>query len=200
MAPVPTAAPRRMTPSARRDALLAAAARVLHRRPLGDLRFELVAEEAGVSTPLLYRYFASVDDLAATLFERVIGGIDRATPEVVEEAADVDDAVAAVLGLWCDAIEADGPLVGALLDGRGVAAVRPLIDARDRWAEQYWSDLLVERVGLDRRDAAFVAVALTTSATAALAQWVRTGEDRAELIDRFTRLARGMVAAFADVR
>jgi len=147
------AAPRRMTREGRREALLAAAARVLHRHSLAELSFELVADEAGVSKTLPYTYFASPAEIAVSLFESVIGRIDRETDEVVASVPGFEARLRATLELWCDAIEADGRVVHALLDGRSVPAVRPLIDERDRAAVALWRGEVVDELGLSAADA-----------------------------------------------
>lgn len=194
----PTApAPRRMSREGRREALLAAAARVLRRHSLAELSFELVADEAGVSKTLPYTYFSSPAEIAATLFESVIGRIDRDTDDVVASVQGFEARLRATLDLWCDAIEADGRVVHALLDGRSVPAVRPLIDERDRAAVALWRDQVVDELGLAPDDATFVATMLTAGATATLQLWVREGRPRDEYVDRFVVAVRSLAEGFA---
>lgn len=197
MSETTAAAPRRMTREGRREALLAAAARVLHRHSLAELSFELVADEAGVSKTLPYTYFASPAEIAVSLFESVIGRIDRETDEVVASVPGFEARLRATLELWCDAIEADGRVVHALLDGRSVPAVRPLIDERDRAAVALWREQVVDELGLSAEDATFVATMVTAGATAILQLWVREGRARQEYVDRFVVAVRSLAEGFA---
>lgn len=197
MAPPTATTPRRMSREGRREALLEAAARVLHRHSLAELSFELVAEEAGVSKTLPYTYFESPAEIAVTLFESVIGGVDRETATVVASVAGFEDQLRASLALWCDAIEEDGRVVHALLDGRSVPAVRPLIDARDRAAVALWRDRVTEEFDLSEDDATFVATMLTSAATATLQLWVRQRHPRDEYLDRFVLAVRALAEGFA---
>lgn len=200
MAPSTAAAPKRMSREDRRKALLDAAARVLHHHSLAELSFELVADEARVSKTLPYTYFESPAEIAVTLFESVIGRVDRETEQVVASVAGFEDQLRSSLALWCDAIEEDGRVVHALLDGRSVPAVRPLIDARDRAAVALWRDRVSDEFGLSADDATFVATMLTSAATATLQLWVRQRQPRDDLLDRFVRAVRALAEGFADDR
>ncbi|MEU3841038.1 helix-turn-helix domain-containing protein [Streptomyces sp. NPDC028635] len=62
---------RRLTPDERRAELLAVAARQFAERPYDEVLMEDVAERAGVSRALLYRYFPSKRDLFAALYRQV---------------------------------------------------------------------------------------------------------------------------------
>lgn len=191
-----TTTPRRMSREDRREALLDAAVRVLHHRALAELSFELVADEAGVSKSLPYSYFDSTAEIAIELFDRVIGRIEADTDALMRAPHSFDEKLRAALGLWCDAIEDDGLLVQTLLDGKAVAAIRPLIERRDARSVDLWRAAIIDEFGLDQGDAAFVATALTAAATAALQQWVEERLERDEMLDRFVRATRAMADAF----
>lgn len=62
---------RRLSPDDRRAELLAVAAREFAARPYDEVLMEDVAERAGVSRALLYRYFPSKRDLFAALYRQV---------------------------------------------------------------------------------------------------------------------------------
>ncbi|MFF9813136.1 TetR/AcrR family transcriptional regulator [Streptomyces sp. NPDC014006] len=62
---------RRLSPDERRAELLAVAARQFAERPYDEVLMEDVAERAGVSRALLYRYFPSKRDLFAALYRQV---------------------------------------------------------------------------------------------------------------------------------
>lgn len=191
-----TSTPRRMSPTARRDALLDAAEQVLREHVLADLSFELVAEQAGVSKSLPYRYFESPAEIASALYTRLVGTIDATIDGIVATSVGFDDKLSATLDLWCDAIATDGQLVATLLDGKAVAAVQPLIAARDAHARRVWRSAIVDEFGVSPADAALLATMITAAATEALRHWSARDLDRKQFIDDFVRAVRAMIHEF----
>lgn len=61
---------RRMAPEERREQLLDSAVRYILERGPSDLSLEKVAQLAGVSTPLIYKYFPKREDLLREVLER----------------------------------------------------------------------------------------------------------------------------------
>ena len=187
-----------MAPDDRRTALLDAAVRVIQHRVLADLSFEAVAEEAGVSKTLPYRYFDSPAEIAVAIFELVIGGIDETTDEVIRSSLSFDDKVRITLHRWSDAIESGGQLVHRILDSKAVAALQPLIEERDRHSVAIWADALATEFSLRESNANFVAVMLTAAATSILRHWADNGLDRNEIIEDFLRATRATALAFRE--
>jgi AcrR family transcriptional regulator len=69
----------------RREQILRAAARVFARKGLADTHIADIAAEAKVSHGLAYRYFASKDDVFASLVERAMYGVARLAQEALEQ-------------------------------------------------------------------------------------------------------------------
>jgi AcrR family transcriptional regulator len=103
-----------MSASDRREALVAAAVRVIRAHGMLESSTRSVAAEAGVSTGLLHHYFDSYDDLMAAAFERVAA-------EDLQRARDV-------VGAYNTPTEQ--------LD----AIVTEFQPARDAWQFQWWMD------------------------------------------------------------
>jgi AcrR family transcriptional regulator len=83
-----TAAPRRrMLRADRRDQLLDAAEVVFTEKGFGPASMEDVADEAGVTKPVLYDHFGSKDGLLATLVERSGEQLLAATEAAVQTAS-----------------------------------------------------------------------------------------------------------------
>jgi AcrR family transcriptional regulator len=88
----------RLDPETRRTQILAAAARVLERHDPVEVRFEEIAEAAGVSRGLLYNYFGDRGGLLAAVYahnfdavrEHVLAAIDPDEPPEVQTRAAVD--------------------------------------------------------------------------------------------------------------
>lgn len=72
----------RLPPENRREQLVDAALRVFGRRHPGAVTFEEIADEAGVSRPLIYVYFPDRDSLSAAVVERSVELLGRAMAEV----------------------------------------------------------------------------------------------------------------------
>jgi len=88
-----------------RDALLAAAERLLDERRLADLTVADVLTEAGVSRASFYFYFASKHDLVIALAEQIIGEVEQAaTPWLERSDLEPEPALRAamrgLLGVW----------------------------------------------------------------------------------------------------
>ena len=62
---------KRMSPDARREAIVAAALDVAVRKGLASTTVRDVAATMGTSSGLIHHYFASMDDVLAAAFERV---------------------------------------------------------------------------------------------------------------------------------
>lgn len=194
----PRSRPKRMAPDDRRAALLDAAVRVIQHRVLADLSFEAVAEEAGVSKALPYRYFDSPAEIAVEIFELVIGSVDDTIEQVIGSALGFDDKVRITLHLWSDAVESGGQLVHRILDSKAVAALQPLIEERDRHSVEIWADAVASEFALTPSKATFVAIMLTSAATAILRYWTDNNLDRNQIVEDFLRATRATALALSE--
>jgi AcrR family transcriptional regulator len=77
-APAPAAPPRRsrLDPEARRAQIVESAARVFRGRDPATVRFEEVAQAAGVSRSLVYAYFGDRGELIAAVYLHSLSGLD----------------------------------------------------------------------------------------------------------------------------
>ncbi len=98
----------RLTRAERRsEQLLAAAAKLMERAGSQGVSMQAVAEEAGVSVGLIYRYFGGKEDLLLAVIVDVLETFSTAVPEAIEAAGDdpVERLVAA-FGSYCEVIDA----------------------------------------------------------------------------------------------
>ncbi len=189
--------PRRMSREARREMLIDATGRLLGSRDVPVLTFEAVADEAGVSKTLPYKYFESPDAIADELYERVVvDGVDRLTVALVAGDATFDDKIAGGFNLWCDVIKTHGYLLLALVDRRSIPSLRPRIDARRLEAARLWASLIAEEFDVDDDAANVIATSITAASTALLLRWVRERGSRRATTDSFVRLVRAQCEAF----
>jgi AcrR family transcriptional regulator len=98
----------RLTRAERRsEQLLAAAAKLMERAGSQGVSMQAVAEEAGVSVGLIYRYFGGKEDLLLAVIVDVLETFATAVPEAIEAAGDdpVERLVAAFRS-YCEVIDA----------------------------------------------------------------------------------------------
>lgn len=190
---------KRMPREARRASLLDAAADLLRAGP-ATLTFEAVAEQAGVSPTLPYKYFGSVDEIAGELYGRIVGAVDDETDRILARAdLSLDDKLRATLHLWCDTLRDEGPLLLRLSDDVAHPSLSSAVDARRERAVDVWQAELESTLDIDAPDARLLAATLTAGSTAVLRRWIRDRLDRREVIERFVLMTRGQIdAVLAD--
>lgn len=103
----PAQAARQTRAERRSEQLLLAAARLMERDGSQGVSMQAVAEEAGVSVGLIYRYFGGKDDLLLAVIVDVLETFATAVPAAIAAAGDdpVDRLVAAFRS-YCEVIEA----------------------------------------------------------------------------------------------
>ena len=190
-------APRRMTREDRRASLLDAAADVLESRR-GPLTFEALAEVAGVSATLPYKYFESVDEVALELYHRIVGAVDDAIDHLIADPdTDLDEKVRASLHLWCDVLREEGPLLLRLSDDVAHPGLGRAIEARRERAVDVWADAIEAHADVGPADARLLAASLTAGSTAILRRWIRDRLDRTATVERFVVMNRAQIDAIA---
>ena len=193
---VTEATPKRMSREARRTALLDAAARVLLSSDRAPLTFESIADHAGVSPTLPYKYFDSVDDVAGELYDRVVGAVDSATDRLLADPTQgFDDKVRGSLMMWCDAIRRDGPLLLRLTEGGADASLARRIDRRRERAVTVWAEVVRSEFDLDGDAARIVAASTTAGSSAVLQRWTRDRIDLDRVVELFVVLTRAQAMA-----
>jgi AcrR family transcriptional regulator len=103
----PAQAARQTRAERRSEQLLLAAARLMERDGSQGVSMQAVAEEAGVSVGLIYRYFGGKDDLLLAVIVDVLETFATAVPAAIAAAGDdpVERLVAAFRS-YCEVIEA----------------------------------------------------------------------------------------------
>lgn len=91
---------RRLDPAERRGELLDVGARLFAAKPYDQVFMEDIAERAGISRALLYRYFPSKRDLFAAIYQQAADRLLAATH--VDPAASVPELVSAALDAHLD--------------------------------------------------------------------------------------------------
>ena len=175
---MPPDRPRRMSRDEREAMLLAAAADVLRRRR-DPLTFESIAEAAGVSPTLPYKYFESVDDVGLRLYRRVVQQIDDATDAVLADPdADFDAKLRGAIDPWFDAAKRHGVLLDRLTGADAPAGLQAFVARRRRRVTKLWAGEIEAAFQLPPTEAGLAAAAVIASTSALL------GRSRSERLDR----------------
>jgi AcrR family transcriptional regulator len=194
------AAQKRLPAEERRKSLLSEAGRLLAEVGLEGVQINELAERAGVSRPIVYRFFDTRDALLVALLEDMFEELERRMKEalVVVMTGQLGDAVRAMVEACCDAIEAKGAGPWRLLDARGdteLARTGRAIHAR---VLTPWHPLIRARTGLSQRDAELLMGMVVAAGRAALDPWIDGRMSRARAVQAATRAVRALIAEFSE--
>ena len=104
----------RLSSDARREALLDATAALVIDGPLDLVTMESVAERAGVSRPLVYKHFASRDELLGALYKREANELHLRIAREVAAAPSLEEMFRALVRAALRASSERGPLFARL--------------------------------------------------------------------------------------
>jgi len=141
-----------MTPQNRREALLDAAAAIVASDGVAAVTMDSVAETAGVSRPLVYRYFPASGDILAELYARELTEHDAKLTTELQAAVTFEDNVRALIRVWLETFGERADVVGPLYRAEAIAGrVREETRKRDHGTIDHFSGLAVNEFGISRR-------------------------------------------------
>ncbi|GAA0381201.1 TetR/AcrR family transcriptional regulator [Streptomyces blastmyceticus] len=189
---------RRLDPGERRDQLLDTGARLFAAKPYHDVLMEDVAERAGVSRALLYRYFPNKRELFAAIYRQAA---DRLLTDTrIDPSGPLLEQLSAGLDIHFDYFAANrNTVLAANRELVGDPVIQAVIT--DELAEL--RQRVLDATGLDGRPRDTVSAALTSwlvFVRALCVEWL-TNEafSRAELHAMSVGALRGALAAVTDV-
>jgi AcrR family transcriptional regulator len=134
----------RLSPEARREAIVAAALRVARRKGLGATTVRDLAAEMGTSSGLIHHYFGSMDEVLAAAFERAAEADLARTAAEVKAASSPTSALRAFLATYAPA-DADWAFQ-LWLDAWAEASRRPAVRSTSRRLNLAWQRLLRQTI------------------------------------------------------
>lgn len=198
----PAAGPRaRLEPEERRRQLVSVAAKLLANGGLDALQFTDLAAAAGVTRPVVYKFFptrealveAILSDFEAELASRFHAAARNASARSFAEGTRV------FIDAICDAIEAKGPGAWELLGGHGPdAEAARLGRAAQARLMRPWRTSIAAATGASKREVETVTAMLVAAGRAVLERWYRGELSRAEAARDGTRGVSALLAAFAS--
>jgi AcrR family transcriptional regulator len=158
--------------SARRDALLDAVVALVRTNGVRVVSMEAVAEQAGVSRPLVYKHFANRDELLAAAYRREASKLHRDLAADVVSADSVEDMYRALLRGSIRATVERGQIFTALRAAGGWNRdIGREQRSRDRQTVRAFAAVAARQYGLEHRRSISVTAVLLGALDAVLAQW-----------------------------
>jgi AcrR family transcriptional regulator len=184
----------------RRRQLLRTAAELLRREGIDGLELTRLAAEAGVSRPIVYRFFESRQALIVGLLEDLEAelGVRFAQVTARQLPAAVEDATRLFVDAACDVIEAKGVGTWELLGSKGPdpAVARLARKIHERLLAP-WYLPVAAATGLDAREAETLSRMLVAAARSVLEEWYTGAISREDAVRHATRGVSGLLAAFS---
>ncbi len=179
------AKPLRLSAFRRRDALVDAAAALVSAGDVHDVSMEAVAEQAGVSRPLVYKHFANRHELLAAVYRREALRLHDELAAEVTEAGTVEEMFLALVRGSLRAAAERGQVFTALrAAGAWSRELREEQRDRDRDTVQAFGARSARQFGLDRRLAMSLTAVLIGALDPVLLQWrLRPTEENAALLE-----------------
>ncbi len=154
----------RMAPQARREHILDAAVKLIVGAGNARCTLEQVAASAGISTPLIYKYFPRREDLLTALMDREFALLSRRGLATIPADAPVEEVVRSTVGNALHYYFERGPIVQLLSNDPAVAEMaRKGNRASTQNTTQYFITKFVETYGVPG-DVALIAVTMVINA------------------------------------
>ncbi|WOB06019.1 TetR/AcrR family transcriptional regulator [Piscinibacter gummiphilus] len=164
----PTAEPatraRRMSPEARREQILDSAVSYIVERGLSTFTLENVAHEAGVSKPLVYKYFTRREDLLRAVMEREYVYLGSHKLDVLPDDVPLEPLIRASNRNAFNYLYERGPVIRLLAGDRSVAELVHQRERNERSAiTEHFIKRLMKTYGVPK-DVAFICTVMTVNA------------------------------------
>ena len=187
---------RRLSAEERRNQLLDCAGTIILERGLSTLTMELLATEAGVSNPLIYKYFATRLELLQALLEKALREFGASVEERLAEVEDYRDIVRVFVATNFDQFQ-EGNIINVLFSQPDVR--RAVGDIEGKRAGSYLVRQLQKHYRVDAAQAGLLVV-LGAGASQAAAERFANSTERDTRIEQTVRFIVAGVEALVAPR
>ena len=186
----------------RRRQLLAVAAAILDREGVDGVRIPDVANAAGVTRPVVYRFFPNRQAILMDLLDEFGSVLEARLEESVGAGlADVEALLRSVVVAVCDTVEETGAGVWKLLNSAGpdpeIESVAQSV--RERLVRP-WIARVAEVTGAAASDARALTAMIAAAVPAVLSQWLAGELRREEAVESLLRGVGGLIGAFSQAK
>ena len=191
----------RLSPEDREQQLLRVASDIIEADGVDSVRIPYVAAAAGVTRPVVYKFFPNRHELIKAVLEDFREDFARRTPDILntEEDADVGSIARAFIDAACDTIEARGPGGWQILRSAGhdpeISAISK--DFRGQLV-QPWLIPLRELTGVDDAEALALADMFLTGAGEILQRWIDGEFSRQQVATLLGRIILAVLSEFTE--
>ena len=191
----------RLSPEDREQQLLRVASDIIEADGVDSVRIPYVAAAAGVTRPVVYKFFPNRHELIKAVLEDFREDFARRTPDILntEEDADVGSIARAFIDAACDTIEARGPGGWQILRSAGhdpeISAISK--DFRGQLV-QPWLIPLRELTGVDDAEAHALADMFLTGAGEILQRWIDGEFSRQQVATLLGRIILAVLSEFTE--
>ena len=153
-----------MSPEARREQILDSAVSYIVERGLSTFTLENVAHEAGVSKPLVYKYFTRREDLLRAVLEREYHYLGSHKLDVLPDEVPLEPLIRASNRNAFNYLYERGPVIRLLAGDRSVAELVHQRERNERSAiTEHFIKRLMKTYGVPQ-DVAFICTVMTVNA------------------------------------
>ncbi|MGB5312481.1 MAG: TetR/AcrR family transcriptional regulator [Polyangiales bacterium] len=191
----------RLSPEDREQQLLRVASDIIETDGVDSVRIPYVAAAAGVTRPVVYKFFPNRHELIKAVLEDFREDFARRTPDILntEENADIGSIARAFIDAACDTIEARGPGGWQILRSAGhdpeISAISK--DFRGQLV-QPWLIPLRELTGVDDAEALALADMFLTGAGEILQRWIDGEFSRQQVATLLGRIILAVLSEFTE--
>lgn len=193
----------RLAPEARRRQLLDVAAAVLTEHGIEAVQISTVAERAGVTRPIVYRFFETREALVLAVLEDFADALDAVYREALVRTLGqpVETIARAFVDASCDVVERKGAGPWRMLETRGMGREvgRDGVDLVERFFSP-WYERLAEFTGTRRIVVAMQVAGIVAAGRSALDFWIDGHVSREAAVEHATRTVRVLIEEFARGR
>ena len=191
----------RLSPEDREQQLLRVDSDIIETDGVDSVRIPYVAAAAGVTRPVVYKFFPNRHELIKAVLEDFREDFARRTPDILntEEDADIGSIARAFIDAACDTIEARGPGGWQILRSAGhdpeISAISK--DFRGQLV-QPWLIPLRELTGVDDAEALALADMFLTGAGEILQRWIDGEFSRQQVATLLGRIILAVLSEFTE--
>jgi AcrR family transcriptional regulator len=191
----------RLSPEDRQQQLLRVASDIIATDGVDSVRVPYVAAAAGVTRPVVYKFFPNRHELIKGVLEDFRDDFARRTPDILntEDEADIGTIARAFIDAACDTIEARGPGGWQILRSAGHDPEISEI-SRDFRGQlvQPWLIPLRELTGVDDAEALALADMFLTGAGEILQRWIDGEFSRQQVATLLGRIILAVLNEFTE--
>jgi len=188
----------RLSADERRNQLLDAAGRILSERGLDAVRIPDVAQMAGVTRPVVYKFFPNRRALVMDLLEDFVAALeDRFIRCLVVSPMGMEPLARALAGACCDVIDEKGKGAWILLDtSDGDPEMAQVVRSFHERLVAPWVNRITEITGADPVDVIAAVAMMAGASRAAIGLWIEDILARDQAVEALITGVNALIGAF----